>query len=145
MSRRLQPPREEEGGTSSPRSCLLVCCRDNREEISCYTPAPREMAVLPLQARDWYLCITGPQGRKSWLRGLSLVNFRECQFPSKQFTKNVIHPHSPPPFQPRKPFQSVHIPSFPEQTAIPVCSKPLCSNSRRPLYCKGLVSVEEVT
>lgn len=140
MSRRLQPPSEEEGGTNSLRSCLL-CCSDIGEKFPAILQLHARWQSSPCKA-ETDTSFTGPQ---SWLRGLSLVNFRECQFPSKQFTKNVIHPHSPTPFQPRKPFQSVHISSFPEQTDIPVCSKPLCCNYGRPLYCKGLVSVEEVT
>lgn len=118
------------------RSCLLLVQQRSRGQISCYTPAPRKMAVLhQLPLTD--LSLIGLHRRKLWLMGLSQVNLRQRTFPSKQVTKDIIHLHLPSPLQPSKPVWSVQISSFLEQEGISECS--------RPLYCRGLVSVEGLT
>lgn len=72
--------------------------------------------------------------RKLWFMSLSLVNLRECNFPSEMVTKAIMHSQTARPFQPSKPFWRVQIYSFLEQVDI--------SEFSRPLYCTGLVSVE---
>lgn len=65
---------------------------------------------------------------------LSLVNLRECNFPSELVTKDIMHSQTARPYQQSKPFWHVQISSFLEQVDI--------SEFSRPLYCTGLVSVE---